>query len=190
MHQILADHDKQISIQHLRERSTERSCDVNRNEVAYFADVIKQVFGSSTQVPIRLWDPIDWNDRERVEVVLVVYHNHSSTKLQWSEKVLKSILSIKLPNSLDINIMTIQKGVLTISKELFCQRPFGQTLYNQKADGLMMIISSRSPSLLLPCCWCRWCLYTMGTLCLCCNLTRLRHGCYWIALGGFWVTKA
>ena len=54
MHQILADHDKQISIQHLRERSTERSCDVNRNEVAYFADVIKQVFGSSTQVPIRL----------------------------------------------------------------------------------------------------------------------------------------
>ena len=43
MHQILADHDKQISIQHLRERSTERSCDVNRNEVAYFADVIKQV---------------------------------------------------------------------------------------------------------------------------------------------------
>lgn len=43
--------------------------------------------------------------------------------------------------------MTIQKGVLTISKELFCQRPFGQTLYNQKADGLMTIISSRSPSL-------------------------------------------
>ena len=52
MHQILADHDKQISIQHLRERSTERSCDVNRNEVAYFADVIKQVLvGRLTESP-------------------------------------------------------------------------------------------------------------------------------------------